>query len=62
MFWRFFSSLLLLAASWILMVLVDHTPGRLDWPEGLVFLILIYAAWRSVKDLLAWLRYLEGGE
>ncbi len=42
------------------MVLVDLTPGRLSWPEGLVFLVLVYAAWRAVKDLVEWYRGEDG--
>ncbi len=58
---RVMSSLLLLVASWILMVLSDETPGWLGWQEALILPVLLFAAWRAVKDLLEWYRE-EGGE
>ncbi len=53
---RIFTSLALLLFSWFLMVLVDDSPGRLSWPEALVFLVLVYAAWQAVRELLEWYR------
>ncbi len=54
------TSLLLLVASWLLMVLSDETPGWLGWQEALILPVLIFAAWRAVKDLLEWYRQIEG--
>lgn len=56
MFVKIVSSLLLLVASWILMVLVDQTPGRVAWPEALVAPVVVFAGWQAVKELLEWYR------
>ncbi len=56
MFWRVLTSIALLVASWMLMVLVDNTPGRLGWREALIIPIVIYAAWQGAKELMEWYR------
>lgn len=57
---RVLSSILLLVASWILIVLTDDTPGWVGWQEAAITPIVIFAAWRATKDLMEWYRRMEG--
>ncbi|WP_022947918.1 MAG: hypothetical protein ACPW60_03760 [Methylohalobius sp. ZOD2] len=56
MFGRVLTSLMLLVASCFLMVLVDHTPGRVGWPEALVAPVIVYAGWQAARELMEWYR------
>ncbi|GAB6068093.1 hypothetical protein JCM13664_14120 [Methylothermus subterraneus] len=53
---RVLSSLLLLVASWILIVLTDQTPGYVGWQEALITPVVIYAGWQAMRELIAWYR------
>lgn len=57
---RVLTSILLLVASWMLIVLTDDTPGRVGWQEAVITPIVIFAGWRAMKDLIEWYRQMEG--
>ncbi|MCX8048615.1 MAG: hypothetical protein N3A55_03005 [Methylohalobius sp.] len=57
---RVFSSLALLVASWVLIVLTDETPGWVGWQEALITPVVIYAGWQAMRELIQWYRQ-EGG-
>ncbi len=59
MFWRVFSSLLLIIAAWILIVLTDETPGYVGWQEALITPVILFAGWRAMKELWEWYRQTE---
>ncbi len=62
MFWRLLTSILLLVASWILIVLTDDTPGWVGWQEAVITPVVIFAGWRAMKDLMEWYRQVSGEE
>lgn len=56
---RVLTSILLLVASWILIVLTDDTPGYVGWQEAVITPVVIFAGWRAAKDLMEWYRQME---
>ncbi|BCX89236.1 hypothetical protein MIN45_P1606 [Methylomarinovum tepidoasis] len=59
---RVLTSILLLVAAWVLIVLTDDTPGWVGWQEALITPVVIFAGWRAMKDLLEWCRQMTGEE